>query len=546
MFSVGIGKENGHAWESLRTMFHVFATAVCYYVATQVAWILCFPDSKVSLFFPPHAVLVTILLCVPTRQWWAYTLAAASAHFLATQQAHWPTVYALHCEVFDAVQNVGAAAGIRRLIKSRLEAITLRDAMLFVLIAAILVPFGTAFWGASFTVSYGFGTHYWIEWRNLGISNAVTAIVLIPAFLLGAHHLFVKRPRILSSRRVLEAALVGACMVALGIFVFDRTPAGAGTSPALLYTAIPLLIWAALRFGLGGISAAMLIMTVQAIWGTMRGHGPFLAQTPAENATALQLFLMVTATPLMLLAVVIEAERRTQHALRQSYEQNQDLAGRLINAQEDERARIARDLHDDLSQQLSAVDVIVSVLKRKVGKPGVGSDVERTFATLQERTAAAATAVRNLSHELHPSVLGHAGLTAALRAHCAGIEHHHQVTVTFNPEGGLDSLEYDVALCLFRVVQEAVTNAVRHARAGNILVSVMTTAEGVELNVVDDGVGFVASEYTRGGLGLRSIHERVRFIHGDVRVDSRPGAGTKVLARIPFATAKNTRQGLLT
>ena len=267
-------------------------------------------------------------------------------------------MYALTAEAFDAVKCVSAAAGIRILIKSPLKAITLRDAILFVLIAVVLVPFGTAFWGASFTVSYGFGTHYWIEWRNLGVSNAVTTVVLIPAFLLGAHHLFVRRPRALSPRRVLEAALVGACMVALGIFVFDKTPAGANTSPALLYTPIPLLIWAALRFGLGGISVSMLIITFLAIWGTMHGHGPFLAQTPAENATALQLFLLVTATPLMLLAVVIEEERRTEHALRQSYEQNQDLGGRLINAQEDERARIARDLHDDLSQQLAGVAIM--------------------------------------------------------------------------------------------------------------------------------------------------------------------------------------------
>jgi signal transduction histidine kinase len=533
------GREARSAGASLRTVLYVLATAVCYYVATQVAWALCFPDSKVSLFFPPHAVLISILLFVPTRQWWAYMLAAASAHFLATQQAHWPTVYALHCEVFDAVQHVGAAAGIRMLIKSPLKAITLRDAILFVLIAVVLVPFGTAFWGASFTVSYGFGTHYWIEWRNLGISNAVTAVVLIPAFLLGAHHLFVRRPRAPSPRRVLEAALVGACMVALGIFVFDKTPAGASASPALLYTTIPLLIWAALRFGLGGISASMLVITFQAIWGTMHGHGPFLAQAPAENATALQLFLLVTATPLMLLAVVIEAERRTEHALRQSYEQNQDLGGRLINAQEDERARIARDLHDDLSQELAGMAIIVNGLKRKTGKPGVESAVEQSFATLQERLAAAATTVRNLSHELHPGVLKHVGLTATLRGHCADSERHHQVTVTFNPGDGLDSLDSDVALCLFRVVQEALTNALRHARAHTICVSLMTTAESVELNVVDDGVGFVASERTRSGLGLRSIHERVRFMQGHVSVDSRPGEGTKVLIRIPIGATQN-------
>ena len=312
------GAEGRSAAASLRTVCYVLASSVCYYAATQIAWALTFPDSKVSLFFPPHAVLLCILLLVPTRHWWAYVLAAASAHFLATQQAHWPPLYAVTAEAFDAVKCVAAAAAIRILIKSPIKEITLRDAVRFVLIAVVLVPFGTALWGASFTVSYGFGTRYWIEWRNLGVSNAVTAVVLVPAFLLGAHHLLVRRARALSPRRVLEAAVVGAGTVALGLFVFDRTPAGPNTSPALLYAPIPLLIWAALRFGLGGISISMLIITFQAIWGTMRGHGPFLAQTPAENATALQLFLLVTATPLMLLAVVIEEERRSKEALRES------------------------------------------------------------------------------------------------------------------------------------------------------------------------------------------------------------------------------------
>ena len=310
-----VGRSAGAA---LRTVLRVLAGAACYYAATRIAWELCFPDSKVSLFFPPHAVLLCILLLVPTRHWLAYVLAAAGAHFLATQQAQWPPLYALTCEAFDAVKCVLAAAGIRALIRSPVDAITLRDAILFVVVAVVLVPFGTAFWGAGFTVSYGFGTRYWIEWRNLGVSNAVTTVVLVPAILLAAHHLFVRRPRALSPRRVLEAAFVGAGTVALGFFVFDSTSAGPNTSPALLYAPIPLLIWGALRFGLGGISALMLIVTVQAIWGTMRGHGPFLAQTPAENALALQLFLLVTAAPLMLLAVVIEEERRAKDALRES------------------------------------------------------------------------------------------------------------------------------------------------------------------------------------------------------------------------------------
>ena len=302
----------------LRTVLWILGSAACYYLATRIAWALCFPDSKVSLFFPPHAVLVSVLLFVPTRHWWAYTLAAVSSHFIATQQVHWPPLYALHCELFDAVQIVLAAAGIRLFIKSPFHLITRREALVFVLIAVVIDPFGTAFWGAAFTVSNHFGTHYWVEWRNLGISNAVTAIVLLPAILLGVHSLF-QRTRV-AAGRILEAGFLGAALLTVGVVAFNRLPAGPNSSPDLLYAPIPLLIWAALRFGPGGVSASMLVITVQAIWGTMHGRGPFLDQTPAENALALQMFLLMVATPLLLLSVGIEDERRSKEALRVSEE----------------------------------------------------------------------------------------------------------------------------------------------------------------------------------------------------------------------------------
>jgi signal transduction histidine kinase/integral membrane sensor domain MASE1 len=281
--------------------------------------VLCFPDSKVSLFFPPHAILVSILLLVPTRHWWAYTLAAAFSHYFATQQAHWPPLYALQCEAFDAVKYVLTAAGIRMFIKSRFHLIRLREAILFVLIAVIIVPVGTAFWGAAFTVSNNFGAHYWVEWRNLSISNGVTAIVLVPVILIGVHQLLTKRFKA-APRRILEACFLAVGILAVGYVAFDRSPSGPDTSPALLYAPVPLLIWAALRFGLGGISASMLVITMLAIWGTMQGRGPFLTQTPSENALDLQLFLLMAATPLMLLAVAIDDERRSKEALRVSEE----------------------------------------------------------------------------------------------------------------------------------------------------------------------------------------------------------------------------------
>jgi two-component system, LuxR family, sensor kinase FixL len=304
---------------SLRTASLVLATGAVYYLATRIAWVLCFPDSKVSLFFPPHAVLVAILLFVPTRQWWAYLLVAAGSHYFATQQEHWPPLYAVQCEVFDALKNILAAAGIRMFIKSPFHLISLREAIIFVLIAAIIVPFGTAFWGAAFTVSNHFGTDYWLEWRNLGISNGVTVIVLVPVILIGAHQLLTERFKAIP-RRWLESGSLALGILAVGYVAFDRLPAGPDTSPALLYAPVPLLIWAALRFGLGGISASMLAVTMLAIWGTMQGRGPFLSQAPAENAVALQLFILMLATPLMLLAVAIDDERRSTEALVVSQE----------------------------------------------------------------------------------------------------------------------------------------------------------------------------------------------------------------------------------
>jgi signal transduction histidine kinase len=357
-----------------RIVLQVFLTGFAYYVATEIAWALCFPNSKVSLLFPPHAVLVVILLLVPTRHWWAYTLATILAHFVATQQAHWPVLYALQCEAFDAVQNVLAAAGIRLFIKSPLNKITLRDAIVFVLIAVIIVPFGTAFWGAAFTISNRFGTDYWVEWRNLGISNGVTAVVLVPALLLVAKRLSRRGSRT-KTARLLEGSLLALGIMIVGAYVFAIVPAGPDTSPALLYAPIPLLIWAALRFGLGGISAAMLVVTFEAIWGAMHGRGPFLLQSPAENALALQMFLIVTGTPLMFLSVLLEDEKRSQQALHEAGEEahhHREQINRLsrVSLLGEMTASLAHELYQPLSAIITNANAGMRSIDKGKEDPG--------------------------------------------------------------------------------------------------------------------------------------------------------------------------------
>ncbi len=348
--------------------FQVFLTGLAYYAATEIAWVLCFPNSKVSLLFPPHAVLVVVLLLVPGRHWWAYILATVAAHFIAAQQAHWPPLYALHCEAFDAAQNVLAATGIRLFIKSPLNRITLRDAVIFVLIAVIIVPFGTAFWGSAFTISNGFGTDYWVEWRNLGISNGVTAVVLVPALLLLAHRLAGRGGKV-TPARIIEGSLLALGILAIGTYVFAIVPAGPQTSPALLYVPIPLLIWAALRFGLSGISSAMLVVTFEAIWGAMLGRGPFLLQSPAENALALQMFLIVTGTPLMFLSVLLEDDKRSQQALHKVEEEAHRQREQInLLSRVSLLGEMTASLAHELNQPLSAIISNASAGMRFIGK----------------------------------------------------------------------------------------------------------------------------------------------------------------------------------
>jgi PAS domain S-box-containing protein len=215
------------------------------------------------------------------------------------------------------VQNVLVAAGIRLFIKSPLSAITLRDALIFILVAVVIVPFGTAFWGAALTLSYHYGTDFWVEWRKLGISNGVTLTVLVPVILLSVHHFTAQRIKA-TRAQMFEAGILGAGILVVGTIVFVTLSAGPGNSPALLYTPIPFLIWAALRFGLFGASVCMLVITFQSIGGAIRGNGPFFMQTRAENAIALQAFLFITSIPLFILAVAVEEEKRSQGALLES------------------------------------------------------------------------------------------------------------------------------------------------------------------------------------------------------------------------------------
>jgi signal transduction histidine kinase len=223
--------------------------------------------------------------------------------------------------------------------------------------------------------------------------------------------------------------------------------------------------------------------------------------------------------------------RDGQLALHASLDRIQDLTGRLIQVQEVERTRIARELHDDVNQQLAALSMALSGLKRRVP---ANTEVRKGLDAVQKRAIDLTDEVRSICHGLHSGVLQHAGLAPALRAYCGELQGKLGVATSFAVDESVGEVPADISLCLYRVVQEAMTNVLRHAHATRTDVMLGVQNDGIELSVSDDGRGFdVSSAAASRGLGLISMDERVRMVHGKVNIKSQPGKGTTIQVWVP-------------
>ena len=229
-----------------------------------------------------------------------------------------------------------------------------------------------------------------------------------------------------------------------------------------------------------------------------------------------------------------EAElRESEASLRKSHQQNQELAGRLISAQEVERARIARELHDDVGQRLASFSIALGTLRRRL--PNSLQPVSDELAGLQRETVTLGNDLRLLSHELHPALLEHLGLVDALRRRCEEVSAESGVTVALDVTSDLGQLPDEVALCLYRVAQEALRNVVNHAQARSARVELSRQNGRVAMRIADDGQGFEpGTAVGQRGLGLISLDERVRMLAGTFAIESSPQSGTIVSVMVPF------------
>jgi PAS domain S-box-containing protein len=649
--------------ERVRVFGTLVVVSVAYFLVAKLSLELRFGGSTKAALWPPNAILASALLLAPLRRGWMYLLAVIPAHIAV----HWP----FHIGALWLCLQIGhntilaiLGAGILKRWEPKLSNFDrLHDVLVF-LGVAILVP-GFASLALVTAVStictpeviqaHGWSTSFWHSWSRIWLTNSVSFLVFVPVILLLVTRgiLWTRR---LNARQYAEAFALGCLLLATGYLIFGSGYASATWQPAAFLIPLPLLLWAAIRFGSAGNSLAVFGVVCVSFWRAYRGDGPFMAPESIAKVESMQLFWILLTVPLMPLAAMIQEHKLALRALaesenrfRQLFEQapvgvvlespegkleivnpamcamlgyseaelhqmsceelshpedkasegplfqelcdgqrqnyqidkrffrkdgslmwgrvsvallhhgdgdrpyvigmlkdisalklrDQELAtlsGRLIQAQEEERRRISRELHDDIGQQAAAIASDSLALKQMLAKSPKDTGA-RLADALSQMSSELATSIHKLSHELHSSRLRYLGLASALKELCDKLASQHAVHIDLNVECGAERLPEQVELCLYRVAQEALNNVIKHSNASTAAINVCCCKDSVALTVSDDGMGF-ETNLPPAGIGLTSMRERLRMLGGELTIRSSPDWGSEIRAEIALPAPK--------
>ena len=289
--------------------------ALAYYLGAKIGFALTFQPHPVSVLWPPNSILLAALLLTPVRTWWVILLAAFPAHLAAQLQSNVPPTMILCWFISNSCEALIGAGCVRFFIARPVQLDRLRNVGIFCFFAAFVAPFLSSFLDAGFVTSNHFGQDgYWQIWRIRFSSNVLAALTLVPFMVTWSADGIAWLGRIRRAK-FLEAALLLLGLLSVNAVVFYRLAPTADST--LLYLPLPFLIWAAVRFGSRGASAAICVLTFLAIWSAGHGYGPFSTRSAEENALSIQMFLIVMSVPLLLLAGVIEERRKGAMTLRQ-------------------------------------------------------------------------------------------------------------------------------------------------------------------------------------------------------------------------------------
>ncbi len=251
---------------------------------------------------------------------------------------------------------------------------------------------------------------------------------------------------------------------------------------------------------------------------------------------------VLLAQTLLVIGLLVQRRRKKvaevwlqekERVLLQSQNELRELTGRLISAQEEERSRLARELHDDMAQRLAVLSIETGKLEQQLmNSPG---PIKEKLNEMKNQVVKISRDVHNLARQLHPSILDDLGLVRAIESECTAFSRREGTNIIFSHDNISNIAGKDVSLTLYRIVQEGLRNISKHACANHISVSLKGFDQGILLSIRDDGIGFdLAEARVLPGLGLSSLRERVRLVDGELSIQSQPGEGTVITVRAPL------------
>ena len=527
----------GRLRESISTLKGPALLALIYFLGAEAAFYIgTLSDRIFALFWPPNVVLFCALLIVPQRRWWLYIAATFPAHVIAEVGVGMPAPQLLVAFATNCMVALLNAYGVRRFVGDPPWFGTFSKASLYIVIAAGVSPALSALGGAFVPILGGGAlSNYWIYWAHWYVANALPNLTIGPVFLIWFAS-GTRWSRWIPSRRHIEPAILAALL--LGICIVVTQIGGLVTTaflPVVLLSPLPFVLWAAVRYGEKGASGAILIMTVVLTWRTLHGSGLLHGDDPERSVLALQLFLTALSIPVLLLGALIDELRGAEQTMR-------ELAISVVRAQDEERRRIARDLHDSTGQNLIAATLLLGRIEGAL--PAAAKPIVQQLEELLQQSI---REVRTVSYLLHPPLLDEVGLGPALRCYVDGYVERSGLAVDLEVAPDVDRVPPDTELAVFRIVQEALANVSRHSRSPTAKIRLArenaSSGQTVVLTIEDAGRGMSAISNVRAligrklasrgaGVGLASMRERLHQLGGRLEIESTVGQ-TIVRAIIP-------------
>lgn len=534
-------------------LLRILGVALLYLIAARLGLSVAVVGNTVTPVWPPSGIALVALLLGGYRMAAGVALGA----LLANAWTGVPAQTAIAIAIGNTLAALAAVWLLQRVAGFQSAMGRRRDVVALITLGAAVSTIVSASIGTTaltITEQIPLGD-YFMVWLAWWLGDTLGVLLVAPPLLIAVHH----RLAHLAPGRLLELGLLVAGLVLVGYLVFVQPDSGIrGYYPAAL-AVFPFIVWAALRFTLLETSLATALVSALAIWSTTQGFGPLAAESAVDGMVRWCAFANLLATSGLLLAASGAEHRRVQIELQRSHDEleqrvlertaalariNEELKGEmterrrleseLIRSSEDQQRSIGRELHDGLGQYFTSIALFGAALRQQLDQRGLPeADAAHRIVDMLDN---ASDMIRDISRGLYPATLDAHGLVAAMRELASQTQALEKITCTFRASAGICLDNPLIAINLYRIAQEAISNAIRHGGAHHIRLDLSENGTTHCLSISDDGSGCDTAQFEgSSGLGLHSMRYRAALLGGTFSISRNRRGGMTVRVIYPSA-----------